>query len=253
MIEDYLTEDTFNPPNQNFICVSFFSKNYVKQVINNNNKIENDFYTNKDTNTEVKDSNTVKLMYDNTDGIDNNTGEVTDGIDNNTGEVKDDDSLICNNLLSLKFRGAFSTYESACAHAKKLRDKDVYHNVYVMENGKWCPFKITDDNKFVLQTEYGNEELNQLMKSFTENHDKTKLYHKYRQNAKVAGNLNETIQLKRTSVDDISKEIDKTTDKVQRKSIKEKKQLYEQEIKKLEARVIAINDESIELEKQFKL
>ena len=44
MIEDYLTEDTFNPPNQNFICVSFFSKNYVKQVIDNNNKIENDFY-----------------------------------------------------------------------------------------------------------------------------------------------------------------------------------------------------------------
>lgn len=34
---DYLTEDTINPPDQKFYCVSFFTKNYVKKVIDNNN------------------------------------------------------------------------------------------------------------------------------------------------------------------------------------------------------------------------
>jgi hypothetical protein len=35
---DYLTEDTINPPDQQYICVSFFSKNYIKQAIDNNNE-----------------------------------------------------------------------------------------------------------------------------------------------------------------------------------------------------------------------
>jgi DNA repair exonuclease SbcCD ATPase subunit len=34
---DYLTEDTINPVDQLFICVSFFSKHYVKQSIENLN------------------------------------------------------------------------------------------------------------------------------------------------------------------------------------------------------------------------
>ena len=34
---DYLTEDTINPNNQIYVCVSFFSKHYVKQSIENLN------------------------------------------------------------------------------------------------------------------------------------------------------------------------------------------------------------------------
>ena len=36
-IKDYLTEDTINPNDQLFICVSFFSKHYVKQSVENIN------------------------------------------------------------------------------------------------------------------------------------------------------------------------------------------------------------------------
>jgi hypothetical protein len=35
--KDYLTEDTINPVDQLFICVSFFSKHYVKQSVENLN------------------------------------------------------------------------------------------------------------------------------------------------------------------------------------------------------------------------
>ena len=34
---DHLTEDSINPPNQLFVCVSFFSKHYVKQSVENLN------------------------------------------------------------------------------------------------------------------------------------------------------------------------------------------------------------------------
>lgn len=34
---DYLTVDTINPPDQKFYCMSFFTKKYVKKVIDNNN------------------------------------------------------------------------------------------------------------------------------------------------------------------------------------------------------------------------
>jgi DNA repair exonuclease SbcCD ATPase subunit len=35
--KDYLTEDKINPPDQLFVCVSFFSKHYVKQSVDNLN------------------------------------------------------------------------------------------------------------------------------------------------------------------------------------------------------------------------
>ena len=98
--EDYLTEDSIIPPNQNWECLSFFSKNHVRQAIENNND-----YRNEDAKEEYS---------------------------------------IENNVFAIKSRGTFDTYEEASAHAKRLRDLDPYHNVYVSEKGKWCAFILEE-------------------------------------------------------------------------------------------------------------
>uniref|UniRef100_A0A6C0D9S6 Uncharacterized protein n=1 Tax=viral metagenome TaxID=1070528 RepID=A0A6C0D9S6_9ZZZZ len=207
--EDYLTEDTINPPNQNFICVSFFSKNYVKQVIDNNNEYRKD-----------EDKETYS----------------TD-----------------NNIFSLKFRGAFSTFEEACKHAEKLRSVDTYHNVYVMENGKWCPFMIDDNDKYVKQTEHGNEQLNEMMKKYMDNQEKAKLYHEYRKNQMVTQSLNENLENRNNSILETQELLKTENDKVERKKLKDRKQALEEQIAKLEEKKLEINEQTKNLESKLKL
>jgi hypothetical protein len=67
--EDYLTEDSILPSGQQWVCISFFSKNHVKQSIENNNDYKKD-------------------------------------ADKETYDVK-------NNVMGVKVRGAFETYEEA--------------------------------------------------------------------------------------------------------------------------------------------
>ena len=83
---NYLTEDSINPPNQQFICISFFNKKHVKQVIDNNNEY-------------IQDEESKESYSDE------------------------------NNVLAIKFRGAFSTQEQAAAHAHKLQSIDKNHSV----------------------------------------------------------------------------------------------------------------------------
>lgn len=203
---DYLTEDTINPPNQNFICVSFFSKNYVKQAIDNNNDYRKE-------------------------------------------EEKEDYSTD-NNVLAFKFRGAFSTYDEACDHAKKLRDVDSYHNVYVMENGKWSAFMIDDTDKYVKQTEHANEELNDMMKKYNENNIKAGLYHEFRKNELISKNLEENLLGRNKILDEINIELADTH--LDNKSLVEKKSVIEEEIRKLVEKKEEITKQSLVLENKLK-
>jgi hypothetical protein len=206
---DYLTEDTINPTSQNYVCVSFFSKNYVKQAIDNNNEYRNE-----------EDKETYS----------------TD-----------------NNILAFKFRGAFDTYHEACTHAKKLRDVDQYHNVYVMESGKWCAFMIDDSDKYVKQTEHANEELNDMMKKYNENQIKAKLYHEYRKNQMVKESLEENLLNRRSNMEETNNQLLEETDKEERKKIKEKKELIEEQIQKLEEKKLEIEEQCKKLEQQLKI
>ena len=163
MSEDYLTEDKINPSGQNFICISFFSKNYVKQVVDNNNEMRPE---------------DQKIDYSTED-----------------------------NILALKFRGAFDTYDEACKHAHNLRTVDPYHNVYVMESGKWSPFVIEDSDKFVKQTEHANEQLNEMMKKYVENQEKAKLYHEYRKNQMIQQSINDNLSNRRSVLKEMEDEL----------------------------------------------
>jgi len=205
---DYLTEDSINPPDQQYICVSFFSKNYVKQVIDNNNEYRKE---------EEKESYSTE-----------------------------------DNVFALKFRGAFSTYDAACKHAENLRSVDEYHNVYVMENGKWCPFMIDDNDKYVKQTEHSNEQLNDMMKKYMENQEKAKIYHEYRKNQMVKQSLEENLENRRKNMDETLEQLKDVTDKDEKTQLKSKKEAIEEQIQKLEERKKEIEEQTQTLEDKLK-
>jgi hypothetical protein len=195
---DYLTEDSINPSEQKFVCISFFSKNLVKQIIDNNNQSRSD---------------NEKENYS-----------------------------IDNNILALKVRGSFSTFEEASIHAKNLQSVDEYHNVYVAEVGKWCPFMFDDNDKCVKTSEYANEELNTMMKQYMENQEKAKLFHEYRKNNLVKKNLDENLQLKKQTEEETKNLINNETDNLTKNQLKNKLESIESNIKIMEDKITEVQE-----------
>ena len=67
-------------------------------------------------------------------------------------------------VCGFKVRGSYGSYEEAKARADFLNKCDPYHNVYVAEVGKWCPFEDNPDK--AKDYEYMNKDLNKLMKNY---------------------------------------------------------------------------------------
>ena len=44
-------------------------------------------------------------------------------------------------VCGVKVRGCYATYEEAKQRADFLQKCDSYHNIYIGEVGKWCPFE----------------------------------------------------------------------------------------------------------------
>ena len=75
-------------------------------------------------------------------------------------------------LRGLKIRGVFATYEEATARATELQASDQNFHVFVGEVGKWLPWD--PDPNSVKDQEYQNKELNDLMKGYKDNLEKSK-------------------------------------------------------------------------------
>lgn len=201
---DYLTEDNINPTDQKFVCISFFNKKNIKQIVDNNNE-------------HVEDEKKIDYSTD-------------------------------NNILAIKVRGCFKTYEDASSHAKKLQSIDEYHNVYVAECNKWCPFMIEDDDKLVESSEYANDELNSMMKTYMENQEKAKLFHEYRKNDLIKKNIEDNIKLKKDNILETESLLENTNDNEEKVKIKTSLSGIKDQIEKLENR----HTELLEQEKLLK-
>jgi hypothetical protein len=81
-------------------------------------------------------------------------------------------------VCGLKVRGVYSSYDEAKARADFLNKCDPYHNIYIAEVGKWCPFE--DDPEKAKDYEYMNKDLNKLMKSYWNQQTEAKQYHELR-------------------------------------------------------------------------
>ncbi len=203
--EDYLTEDSILPSGQQWVCISFFSKNHVKQSIENNNDYKKD-------------------------------------ADKETYDIK-------NNVMGVKVRGAFETYEEACNQAKTIRDIDAYHNVYVAEMGKWCAFILeeSDNDKYVKQTEYANEELNDMMKKYVDNQEKSKVYHELRKNDLLKQSIDENLESRNLTKEETLKLLSEAETKEEKKTLKDKLIAIDDQIAKMEEKKKEIQTKEEEL------
>lgn len=72
-------------------------------------------------------------------------------------------------IRGVKIRGVFGNVKEAEIKAKKLQNKDKYHNIFMAEMGKWTPWDPSPHE--IKDQEYNNDQLNTLMKKYHENED----------------------------------------------------------------------------------
>jgi len=72
-------------------------------------------------------------------------------------------------MRGVKVRGVYGNPKEAELKAKKLQNKDKYHNIFMGEVGKWTPWDPSPHE--VKDQEYNNDQLNTLMKKYKENED----------------------------------------------------------------------------------
>jgi hypothetical protein len=72
-------------------------------------------------------------------------------------------------MRGVKIRGVYGNTKEAELKAKKLQQKDKYHNIFLAEVGKWTPWDPSAHE--IKDQEYNNDQLNQLMQKYKENED----------------------------------------------------------------------------------
>ena len=77
-------------------------------------------------------------------------------------------------IRGLKVRGVYGNPKEAELKAKKLQNKDKYHNILVGDVGKWLPWDPEPHE--VAEQEYAQDELNTLMRKYKENEDNREKY-----------------------------------------------------------------------------
>ena len=152
-------------------------------------------------------------------------------------------------LAGIRFQGAFSTYEKACEHAKKVQTMDPAFNVYVGEAGKWLPFDPDPNSEQVKDSEYANEELNNLMKGYLENQEKAKLFHEQRKNEKVRENINDNLNRRKQNLNELVNKY--SDDSKMEQGTLQTIQEVEKEIKKMESESKELDDKILNLKERI--
>ncbi len=137
-------------------------------------------------------------------------------------------------LKGIKVRGVFSEIEKASEHAKKLQELDQYHNVFVGEVGKWLAFEPDANSEAAGNPEYANDQLNELMKGYMKNQEKSKIFHEQRKYEQLKKSLNETIENQNKNLEDLEKQINDESDETEKESLNDRLDLIKKQIKDLE-------------------
>lgn len=103
-----------------------------------------------------------------------------------------------NKMYAIKMRGAFETEEQANEQGKYLQSVDEYFHVFVGDTGKWLQFNPSLES--VAKSEYGNEQLNNLMKGYNENQEKAKLFHEQKKHEDLRAKLLDNIDKKKDTL-----------------------------------------------------
>jgi hypothetical protein len=145
-------------------------------------------------------------------------------------------------IKGIKVRGSFDTYEDAQERCKYLQEIDPYHNIYIAEVGKWCPFE--DDPEKAKNSQYLDKELNKLMKDYKEQQTEAKQHLEARVRVEKEKAL-ETIEIAK------KKKIINKTETVPSVSVVEKEHI-EKEEEKLDEMKNGLKNNKENLDKQKK-
>jgi hypothetical protein len=158
-------------------------------------------------------------------------------------------------MLSFRICTGRATYEEAVEDCKKIKELDPHHHVFVAEGAKWCPFILTeeDSNKYVSQVEYDNEQLNEMMKKYTENQEKANVYHEYRKNQLVMKGISENLQTRLENKTETTALLKNSSSKEERTQLKERLALIEDQIEKMEEKKKEISEKEKQLSEVLKL
>lgn len=136
-------------------------------------------------------------------------------------------------LSGIKIRGVFPDIDSASTHAKKLQSVDPAHNVFVGEMGKWLAFDPDTNSDAAGNPEYANEQLNNIMKGYLENQEKSKIFHEERKYKNMREGIEKSIETSNTTVNDIKQQILESKDDKEVESLQNKLKNLDQQIKDL--------------------
>jgi hypothetical protein len=158
-------------------------------------------------------------------------------------------------VRSFKVRGSFATYEEAVQRASELQEIDKHFNIYVGEVGKWLP--LVDDPDKAKEENYGEEQLNKLMKAHYENRVKSKELFEQRKQELIEKNLGEQTKLKKKNKkrrkkegkesNKVTSDISKITLNEQDDIIKSKEKEFEQKEKEIEEVTESVKDTQKEI------
>lgn len=146
-------------------------------------------------------------------------------------------------LTGVKVRGVYETYDEACKQAKNLQAVDEAFNVFVGEMGKWLPFDPAPDSEAVKTSEYANEELNNMMKSYLENQEKAKLFHEQRKNELMKKNIMDNITTRQTNLKEVQEQLTSAPE--------EEKKILEDTVKSIEEQIEKMEVKKNELDEQI--
>lgn len=88
-------------------------------------------------------------------------------------------------IRGVKIRGVYGNPKEAELKAKKLQQKDKYHNIFLADVGKWTPWDPQPHE--IAEQEYAQDELNTLMRKYKENEDNREKFFDERTKGSVAG------------------------------------------------------------------
>lgn len=154
-------------------------------------------------------------------------------------------------LSGIKIRGVFSTYELACEHAKKVQSIDPYFNVFVGDTGKWLPFDPNPDSDAV-NSEYANEQLNNLMKGYLENQEKAKVFHEQRKTELMRKNILENLDSKQNDILEIKEQINNNKETNNDDDLTNKLKIFEEQLEKMNNKKKELDIELEQLNKNIK-
>lgn len=158
-------------------------------------------------------------------------------------------------LTGVRFGGAFETYEEACEQAKLLQSVDQYFNVYVGDGGKWLPYDPDPDSEAVKNSQYADDQLQNMMKSYMENQEKAKVYHEQRKQELVRENILANLKTRHDNLDDMKKKLEKATKKNKTEetvTLENSIKSVEEQIKKMEEKKKELDNQIDSLSKQVK-